>query len=155
MAVSEEGRAVSDASLLAAITEHLAQFADYVAGSTPGFFDKGDSGVALVETAGGVCSPGPSGTLQCDLMRPLRLPAILVGDAKLGGISTTITAMDVLAMRGYDVIAVVVPDGGGGLGNGEVIALHPKSQTLHPKSYTLHPTPYTLHPTPYTLHPTP
>ena len=63
-----------------------------------GFFEgEGSRGVALVETAGGVCSPGPSGTLQCDLLRPLRLPAVLVGDANLGGISTTITALDVLA----------------------------------------------------------
>jgi len=67
-----------------------------------------------VETAGGVCSPGPSGTLQCELMRPMRLPAILVGDGNLGGISTTVSALDVLHARGYDVVAVFVADGGHG-----------------------------------------
>jgi dethiobiotin synthetase/adenosylmethionine--8-amino-7-oxononanoate aminotransferase len=39
----------------------------------------------VAETAGGALSPGPSKTLQADLYRPLRLPIILVGDAKLGG----------------------------------------------------------------------
>jgi hypothetical protein len=51
-----------------------------------------------------------------------------VGDANLGGISTTITALDVLAMRGYDVVAVVVPDGGGvRLGNSEAIAKYART----------------------------
>ena len=44
----------------------------------------------------------------------MRLPAVLVGDGALGGISTTITAFDVLTMRGYDVVAILVPDGGYG-----------------------------------------
>ena len=109
MAVREEGRGVSDESLLASVTRHLSQFSDAVGDG------KSDvSGIALVETAGGVCSPGPSGSLQCDLLRPLRLPAVLVGDGELGGISTTIAALDVLAMRGYDVVCVVLADGGHG-----------------------------------------
>ncbi|CAI5504850.1 unnamed protein product [Closterium sp. Naga37s-1] len=62
----------------------------------------------LIETAGGMASPGPSGTLQADLYRPLRLPCILVGDGRLGGISVTVAAVDSLAGRGYDVAAVVV-----------------------------------------------
>ena len=37
-----------------------------------------------------MASPGPSGTLQADLLRPLRLPALLVADGGLGGISTSI-----------------------------------------------------------------
>lgn len=37
------------------------------------------SAMALVETAGGPASPGPSGRLQCEAWRPLRLPALLVG----------------------------------------------------------------------------
>lgn len=124
VAVGEEGRAVSDATLLASITAHLAQFADYIVSPKRGFFGETGGGVAmaLVETAGGVCSPAPSGTLQCDVLRPMRLPAVLVGDANLGGISTTISALDVLAMRGYDVVAVVVADGGGGYGNSDAIA---------------------------------
>ncbi|MEW5314668.1 MAG: hypothetical protein WDW38_006143 [Sanguina aurantia] len=62
----------------------------------------------LVETAGGVASPAPSGSLQCDVMRRLRLPGILVGDARLGGISATVTAYEALLMRGMDVEAVVL-----------------------------------------------
>lgn len=58
---------------------------------------------ALIETAGGVLSPSPSGTTQADMYRPLRLPAILVGDSKLGGISSTISAYESLRVRGYDV----------------------------------------------------
>lgn len=41
-------------------------------------------------------------------MRPLRLPSILVGSNRLGGISATITAYDSLLMRGYDVVAIVL-----------------------------------------------
>ena len=65
---------------------------------------------ALLETAGGVLSPGPSGTVQGDLYRPLRLPTILVGDSKLGGIATTISAFESLHLRGYDVDSVVMFD---------------------------------------------
>jgi dethiobiotin synthetase/adenosylmethionine--8-amino-7-oxononanoate aminotransferase len=64
-------------------------------------------GIGIVETAGGPLSPGPSGTPQADLFRPLRLPVILVGDHRLGGISSTISAAESLIMRGYDIDAVV------------------------------------------------
>ncbi|MCL7025998.1 hypothetical protein MKW94_014108 [Papaver nudicaule] len=66
----------------------------------------------VVETAGGVASPGPSGSLQCDLYRPFRLPAILVGDGRLGGISGTISAYESLKLRGYDVAAIIIEDHG-------------------------------------------
>ena len=69
-----------------------------------------DSGVALVETAGGVLSPAPSGTTQADLFRPLRLPVLLVGDHRLGGIATTISAFESLRLRGYDVHSVALFD---------------------------------------------
>ncbi|EQL38465.1 hypothetical protein RJZ57_007298 [Blastomyces gilchristii] len=65
-------------------------------------------GLVLVETAGGVLSPGPNGTLQSDLYRPLRLPVILVADSRLGGISSSIAAFESLSLRGYDVDAVAV-----------------------------------------------
>lgn len=65
------------------------------------------SGVALVETAGGVHSPTPSGSSQADLYRPLRLPIWLVADHRLGGISATISAFESLHVRGYDVDAVL------------------------------------------------
>lgn len=61
-----------------------------------------------METAGGVLSPGPSGTTQADLYRPLRLPVLLIGDSKLGGISCTISAFESLHLRGYDVDSVVL-----------------------------------------------
>ncbi|WVZ94342.1 hypothetical protein U9M48_040243 [Paspalum notatum var. saurae] len=64
----------------------------------------------LLETAGGVASPGASGTLQCDLYRPFRLPAVLVGDGRLGGISSTLSAYETLMLRGYDVSAVILED---------------------------------------------
>lgn len=44
--------------------------------------------------------------------RPFRLPAILVGDGRLGGISSTISAYESLNLRGYDVVAVVFEDHG-------------------------------------------
>ncbi|KAF9680573.1 hypothetical protein SADUNF_Sadunf06G0135800 [Salix dunnii] len=110
----------------------------------------------VVETAGGVASPGPSGTLQCDLYRnelglvrftqfvamilatvyiyvinvvarmqncisqlsykstalPFRLPGVLMGDGRLGGISGTISAYESLKLRGYDIVAVVLEDHG-------------------------------------------
>lgn len=46
------------------------------------------------------------------LCRPFRLPAILVGDGRLGGISATISAYESLKLRGYDVVAVVLEDQG-------------------------------------------
>lgn len=64
----------------------------------------------MVETAGGVLSPGPSGTPQADIYRSLRLPTVLVGDHKLGGIASTISAAESLIMRGYDIDAVVCFD---------------------------------------------
>ncbi|KAL4182127.1 hypothetical protein AMTRI_Chr12g274370 [Amborella trichopoda] len=66
----------------------------------------------IVEIAGGVASPGPSGTLQCDLYRPFRLPGVLVGDGRLGGISGTISAYETLKLRGYDVAAIILEDNG-------------------------------------------
>ncbi|OJD16263.1 dethiobiotin synthase [Emergomyces pasteurianus Ep9510] len=65
-------------------------------------------GLALVETAGGVLSPGPNGTLQSDLYRPLRLPVVLVADSRLGGISASIAAYESLKLRGYDIDAIAV-----------------------------------------------
>ncbi|KAH7068739.1 pyridoxal phosphate-dependent transferase [Paraphoma chrysanthemicola] len=71
---------------------------------------RGTTGIAIIETAGGVLSPGPSGTLQADLFRPLRLPAVLVGDHRLGGIGSTIAAAESLITRGYDIDAVICFD---------------------------------------------
>ena len=64
--------------------------------------------VAYVETAGGVHSPGPTGLSQSHLLRPLRLPTVLIGSAELGGISTTRSAFESLLVAGYDVEAVLL-----------------------------------------------
>lgn len=66
------------------------------------------NGWLFLETAGGVHSPTPSGTTQADLYTPLRLPSILVGDSRLGGISSTISAFESLRIRGYNVESVLL-----------------------------------------------
>lgn len=67
-----------------------------------------DKSTGLLETAGGVLSPVPSGQSQADFYRSFRLPGLLVGDSKLGGISTTLSAYEALRLRGYDVPAIVL-----------------------------------------------
>ncbi|RWR91385.1 bifunctional dethiobiotin synthetase/7,8-diamino-pelargonic acid aminotransferase, mitochondrial [Cinnamomum micranthum f. kanehirae] len=102
LAAEREGAVVEDSSLRDSLQKFL------VGGDCGG-----KEGVwTVIETAGGIASPGPSGTLQCDLYRPFRLPAILVGDGKLGGISGTVSAYESLKLRGYDVVAVVLEDHG-------------------------------------------
>ncbi|GMP36452.1 hypothetical protein CsSME_00008577 [Camellia sinensis var. sinensis] len=54
----------------------------------------------------------PNGNVLKHVTRPFRLPAILVGDGHLGGISSTISAYESLKLRGYDVVAVVFEDHG-------------------------------------------
>ncbi|TFK98672.1 PLP-dependent transferase [Pterulicium gracile] len=61
-----------------------------------------------VETAGGVHSPTLLGTSQADCYRPLFLPTILVGDSKLGGISSTISAYESLVLRGYIIDSILL-----------------------------------------------
>ncbi|KAL5614166.1 hypothetical protein BROUX41_000004 [Berkeleyomyces rouxiae] len=86
----------SDTELLHSIQSYAAKEAR----SGPGWL--------FVETAGGVHSPSPSGTTQAELFKPLRLPAVLIGDSKLGGISQTIASFEALKIRGYDVEAVLL-----------------------------------------------
>ncbi|ORY19006.1 pyridoxal phosphate-dependent transferase [Clohesyomyces aquaticus] len=83
----------------------------------------GHLGVTIVESAGGVLSPGPSGRPQADIFRPLRLPVVLVGDHRLGGIASTISAYESLLIRGYDVEAIVCFESGK-LGNVEYLKKH-------------------------------
>jgi dethiobiotin synthetase/adenosylmethionine--8-amino-7-oxononanoate aminotransferase len=78
-------------------------------------------GLAIIETAGGVLSPAPSGTPQADLFRPLRIPTILVGDHRLGGIAATISAAESLIIRGYDIDGVVCFDDQGIYKNAEYL----------------------------------
>lgn len=62
----------------------------------------------IIETAGGVNTPVISGNLQSNVFRALSLPAILVGDHRLGGISATLSAYESLKLRGYDVPLLVL-----------------------------------------------
>lgn len=80
-----------------------------------------DWGFGIVETAGGVLSPAPSGTPQADVYRSLRLPVVLVGDHKLGGIGSTISAAESLTTRGFDIDAVVCFDDQGKYQNAEYL----------------------------------
>ncbi|KAF9453477.1 PLP-dependent transferase [Macrolepiota fuliginosa MF-IS2] len=63
---------------------------------------------AYMETAGGVHSPSLSGTTQADCYRPLFLPTVLIGDSRLGGISSTISSYESLILRGYIIDAVLL-----------------------------------------------
>lgn len=66
---------------------------------------------SVVETVGGVLSPGPNRTLQADVYKPLnRINVVLVGDSGLGGIGGTLCAMEALQRRGYTVKALVFID---------------------------------------------
>ncbi|TKA66551.1 hypothetical protein B0A49_11616, partial [Cryomyces minteri] len=87
---------VSDENILDCVHQELSGYA------------QSEDGVVIVETAGGVLSPAPSGSLQADLYRPLRLPVLLVGDHRLGGIGTSISAFESLHIRGYDVQSIMM-----------------------------------------------
>lgn len=185
VAVETEGRPVSNRQVTAAVAAELRGFAAAggLAGSSRSQQQQRQQ-IAIVETAGGVASPGPSGTLQaskppgwggwfewveggvgwavscghtpacmpgqparrslaapstaqqrnaasppclqCDLLRPLRLPGILVGDGRLGGISATLSSYDALSLRGHSVPLVVLMEGPdeGRLGNVAAIQKH-------------------------------
>ena len=121
IAAAKEGRAVSDAVLLADTRAALASF------------ESAGGSVALIETAGGVASPAPSGSLQCDAWRPLATDAtsLLVGDGRLGGISQTICAAESLTARGHEVGAVVIlsdADATERFGNAAALRAHPASR---------------------------
>ncbi|KAL2653202.1 hypothetical protein R1flu_021330 [Riccia fluitans] len=107
-----EGTVVEDSNLIHSILSSLKTCTGNNLRHGSSLEKSGSNKWLIIETAGGVASPGPSGTLQCDLYRPLRLPSILMGDGRLGGISSTISAYETLHLRGYDVEAVVLLDSG-------------------------------------------
>lgn len=49
-----------------------------------------------------------SGSSQADCYRPLFLPTVLVGDSRLGGISSTISSYESLLLRGYIIDTVLL-----------------------------------------------
>jgi len=84
--------------------------------------DHADAKLSLVETAGGVLSPGPSRTLQADMYAGLGLPVLLVGDGRLGGISSTLCAVESLQKRGFNLAALaLIEDESGNYGNIEFL----------------------------------
>lgn len=103
---------VSDEAIIHAISNKISSFTN--AALRPG--------AAYIETAGGVHSPSPSGSSISQLLRPLRMPTILIGDSNLGGISTTKSAYDSLIMAGYDIEALLLfSDAGRGWGNADYL----------------------------------
>ncbi|CAM9801268.1 unnamed protein product, partial [Choristocarpus tenellus] len=80
--------------------------------------------LTLVETAGGVLSPAPSGSLQADVYRPMRLPVLLVGDGRLGGIGATLSSLESLRTRGYTVLGIALLAQEEDLGNAEAVGRH-------------------------------
>ena len=145
---------VSDDAILKSLTDALTTMEDEsVAHSGEAIVQ---SSSILVETAGGVLSPSsasPDNSLtthargvpssdeggsdplswgwstQADLYQPLGLAVVLVGDGRLGGISCTLTALESLAVRGYDVHGIVVVDDGGGYGNVSALREYAASQS--------------------------
>jgi bifunctional dethiobiotin synthetase / adenosylmethionine---8-amino-7-oxononanoate aminotransferase len=108
---------ISDADLVAGLRREIRAF------STSDDITDGKERFTVVETAGGVLSPGPSKTLQADIYRSLRLPIILVGDSKLGGITTTLSAYESLRLRGYTVHAIVMIEHPGSNKYGNVLMI--------------------------------
>lgn len=100
-----EGRPVTDEDVVNAVRNRLEEFYNINNNNNNRKF-------ALVETAGGVASPSSSGNLQSNVLARCRLPAILVGDGRLGGVSVTLTSYESLLLRGYDVACIVLSNEG-------------------------------------------
>lgn len=119
LAASLENLPVSDQEVLGAVRSALADITSVE-----------ESSATIIETAGGVLSPSSASPLnslpkhatderhwgwmtQADLYQPLlgQLPVVLVGDGRLGGISATLSALESLIIRGYDVAAVAMIGG--------------------------------------------
>ncbi|KAH8117760.1 PLP-dependent transferase [Phellopilus nigrolimitatus] len=88
----------SDEMINKSISRYVGECAEFVSKKTD----------IYIETAGGVHSPSLSGISQIDSYRTLRLPIILVGDSKLGGISSTISSYESLVLRGYTVDVILL-----------------------------------------------
>lgn len=99
-----------DTDIVEAVVKDIkvALSSDGTADGSGGVRQEDTGNLVLVETAGGVLSPAPSGSLQADAFRPMRLPVLLVGDGKLGGIGATLSALESLRMRGYSILGVAL-----------------------------------------------
>ena len=103
-----EGRPVTDEDVVNAVRNRLEEFYNNDLNNN----NNNNNKFALVETAGGVASPSSSGNLQSNVLARCRLPAILVGDGRLGGVSVTLTSYESLLLRGYDVACIVLSNEG-------------------------------------------
>ncbi|KAJ3311371.1 hypothetical protein HDV04_004096 [Boothiomyces sp. JEL0838] len=97
LAAIQESRIVDDDDFVGKVKEEVELSQD-------------QAGVVFIETAGGVNSPTISGTLQGELYKRFGHDAILIGDSKLGGISTTISAYESLLLRGYKIPLILMFD---------------------------------------------
>jgi dethiobiotin synthetase len=95
MAAAAEGRAVDCAALFKFSVKFLAQPAD----------------VALIEGVGGLMAPLDDEKTVVDWSLACGVPVLLVVGDYLGTISHTLTAVEVLKMRGVAIAAVVVSEG--------------------------------------------
>lgn len=105
VAAADEANPISDKDLTIGLEREMRAFSNSAA-AKPGIGNP--QLFTVVETAGGVLSPVPSRNLQADVYRSFRFPIILVGDSKLGGITTTLSAYESLRLRGYTVHAIVM-----------------------------------------------
>ena len=112
LASRNESKPVSDNDVLSSVQQALSEY----------------HGTTIVETAGGALSPSSCSPLnqapfhahgtssswgwstQADLYKHLRLPAILVGDGRLGGIACTLSTLESLIVRGYDIHTIILID---------------------------------------------
>ncbi|CAM9640842.1 unnamed protein product, partial [Ascophyllum nodosum] len=139
LAAARDGTIVPDDFLVSALVEEIKSALRH------GSDGEGGGSLVLVETAGGVLSPAPSGSLQADAFRPIRLPVLLVGDGKLGGIGVTLSALESLRTRGYSVLGVVMIASEGDLGNAAAVSCHTGSipvfelPAIPPSDEPLHP----------------
>lgn len=83
-----------------------------------------DTKVVFVETAGGVLSPGPTGATQGDVYKGNShlQNVILVGDGRLGGISSTLCAFESLKQRGFNIRSLFLIETDPTLGNHEYLS---------------------------------
>lgn len=98
MAAALEGRALPLAPLAQACRDWLAA---------------SSADLALVEGVGGLMSPIADHATCLDLLLALDAPVVLVGGAYLGAMSHTLTALEVLKVRGRTPVAVVVSEDAG------------------------------------------
>ena len=115
-----ENKPISDVQILSALTDALRHHQQ-----------QHDHLTSYIETAGGALSPASASPENCsprhaltenqwgwlpqaDLYQDLSgvAPVVLVGDGRLGGISATLAALEVVVARGYDVAALVLLENG-------------------------------------------